>query len=74
MIRSQRYKYCAFDDPDSKESLVDMENDPGEMRNLVDDPKFQEVLAEHRSLLAAWSKISGDNDASKYLPKDYIQR
>ncbi len=74
MIRSQRYKYCAFDDPDSKESLVDMENDPGEMRNLVDDPKFQKVLAEHRRLLADWSKISGDDDASKYLRKDYIQR
>ena len=74
MIRSQRYKYCAFDDPDSKESLVDMENDPGEMRNLVDDREFQKVLAEHRRLLADWSKISGDNDASKYLPKDYIQR
>ncbi len=74
MIRSQRYMYCAFDDPDSKESLVDMENDPGEMRNLVDAPKFQEVLAEHRRLLADWSKISGDNDASKYLRKDYIQR
>ena len=73
MIRSQRYKYCAFDDPDSKESLVDMENDHGEMRNLVDDPEFQEVLAEHRRLLADWSKISGDNDASKYLHKDYIQ-
>jgi choline-sulfatase len=70
MIRSQRYKYCAFDDPDSKESLVDMENDPGEMRNLVDNPEFQKVLAEHRRLLADWSKISGDNDSSKYLGKD----
>jgi N-acetylglucosamine-6-sulfatase len=70
MIRSQRYKYCAFDDPDSKESLVDMENDPGEMLNLVDDPKFREVLAEHRRLLAEWSELSGDNDASKYLRKD----
>jgi arylsulfatase A-like enzyme len=74
MIRSQRYKYCAFDDPDSKESLVDVENDSGEMRNLVDDPEFQKVLAEHRRLLADWSKISGDDDASKYLRKDYIQR
>lgn len=70
MIRSQRYKYCAFDDPDSKESLVDMENDPGEMRNLVEDPEFQKVLEEHRRLLAEWSKISRDNDASKYLRKD----
>jgi arylsulfatase A-like enzyme len=69
MIRSQRYKYCAFDDANSKESLVDMENDPGEMRNLVDDPKFQKVLTEHRRLLADWSKLSGDKDASKYVKK-----
>jgi arylsulfatase A-like enzyme len=67
MIRSQRYKYCAYDDHNSKESLVDMENDPGEMRNLVDDPKFQKVLTEHRRLLADWSKLSGDKDASKYV-------
>ncbi|MHC4593450.1 MAG: sulfatase family protein [Planctomycetota bacterium] len=69
MIRSQRYKYCAFDEANSKESLVDMENDPGEMRNLVDDPKFQTVLAEHRRLLADWSKISDDKDGSKYVKK-----
>ena len=67
MIRSQRYKYCAFAISDNKELLVDMENDPGEMRNLVDDPKFQKVLTEHRRLLADWSKFSGDKDASKYV-------
>jgi choline-sulfatase len=69
MIRTQRYKYCTYDDANSKESLVDMENDPGEMRNLVDDPKFQNVLAEHRRLLADWSKISGDKDSSRYVSK-----
>ena len=66
-MSSQRYKYCAFDDPDSKESLVDMENDPGEMRNLVDDAKLQKVLNEHRRLLVDWSTLSGDQDASKYV-------
>ncbi len=70
MIRSRKYKYCAFNDPNSKESLVDMENDPGEMQNLVDDPRFKTVLAEHRKLLADWSKLSGDKDASEYLRKD----
>jgi len=70
MIRSQRFKYCSYDDAGSKESLVDMENDPGEMRNLVDDPKFQKVLSEHRRLLADWSKLSGDKDASKYVKND----
>ena len=47
-----------------------MENDPGEMQNLVDDPKFQDVLTEHRRLLADWSNLSQDNDASKYLKND----
>jgi arylsulfatase A-like enzyme len=69
MIRSKRYKYCAFDDPNSKESLVDMENDPGEMRNLVDDPKHQDILVEHRRLLADWSKTSNDKDGKIYMKK-----
>ncbi len=70
MIRSQQYKYCAYDHACGNESLVDMENDPGEMQNLVDDPKFQDVLTEHRRLLADWSNLSEDNDASKYLKND----
>jgi arylsulfatase A-like enzyme len=69
MIRSRSYKYCSFSDPDSKEMLVDMEKDPGEMRNLVDDPVFREVLLDHRRLLAEWSELSDDKDASKYLRK-----
>jgi arylsulfatase A-like enzyme len=67
MIRSERYKYCAFADNNSKESLVDLEKDPGEMRNLVDDPELKSVLADHRKLLADWSELSGDEDASTYL-------
>lgn len=70
MIRSRRYKYCSFSDPNSKESLVDMENDPGEMRNLVDDPEYRQVLTRHRQLLAEWSKISDDDDVAKYLRKE----
>ena len=70
MIRSQRYKYCAYDHACGNELLVDIEIDPGEMQNLVDDPKFQDVLTEHRRLLADWSNLSEDNDASKYLKND----
>jgi choline-sulfatase len=67
MIRSQRYKYCAYSSTDSMESLVDMENDPGEMRNLFDVPQFQDVLAEHRRFLAEWVEISNDREGLKYL-------
>jgi len=37
------------------------------MRNLVDDPKYQDVLVEHRRLLANWSKTSSDKDSRNYL-------
>jgi len=66
MIRTQDFKYCLFFKT-KEESLVDLKNDPGEMRNLVDDPKFQKVLTAHRRLLSDWSKLSGDKDAPKYL-------
>jgi len=66
MIRSQRYKYCAYDHPENNESLVDLVNDPGEMLNLVDNPEYKSVLMDHRSFLAEWGRISGDKDLAKY--------
>jgi len=66
MIRTRRFKYCVFLKT-REESLVDLENDPGEMRNVVDNPKFRDVLAEHRKFLENWSKLSRDEDASKYV-------
>ena len=44
-----------------------MENDPGEMRNLVDDPQFREVLAEHRRHLADWSRLTDNKDGPTYV-------
>jgi len=32
--------------------LFDMKNDPWETRNLIDDPKFKSVVAEHEAMLA----------------------
>lgn len=67
MLRTDRFKYCAFADRESVEWLGDVKHDPGEMRNLVADPGFQDVLTEHRRLLAEWSDISGDAEASRFL-------
>jgi arylsulfatase A-like enzyme len=69
MIRSRRFKYCVYDSDKIKESLLDMEKDPGEMQNLVGDSKFQVLLAEHSGLLAEWVKISDDKEGYKYLTK-----
>jgi choline-sulfatase len=60
MIRTDRYKYIAFADGERREQLFDEETDPGEIRNLVDDPRMVDVLARHRRLLEQWMAASGD--------------
>jgi arylsulfatase A-like enzyme len=63
MLRSQRYKYCAYSEGRRRESLVDMEQDPGEMVNLAGDPKHRATLERHRRLLAGWCAKYGDGFA-----------
>jgi arylsulfatase A-like enzyme len=60
MVRSQRYKYCVYSEGRRRESLVDMEKDPGEMVNLAGQPQYQKILDRHRSMLLAWSRQIGD--------------
>ncbi|MHB8902905.1 MAG: sulfatase family protein, partial [Thermoguttaceae bacterium] len=40
MVCSGRYKYCVYESGSRREQLVDLEADPGETRNLADDPAF----------------------------------
>ena len=48
-VRGARYKYSRWND--GAEMLIDMENDPGERKNLAPDPTMASVLEEHRRLL-----------------------
>ncbi len=50
MIRTQRYKYCAYEGGGLSEQLFDLENDPGEMVNLVKCAAYGDVLQKHRGL------------------------
>jgi choline-sulfatase len=61
MVRSQRYKYCVYSEGQRSESLVDMEEDPGEMMNLAGDPEYKQILDAHRAMLATWSSKINDN-------------
>jgi arylsulfatase A-like enzyme len=63
MIRSDRYKYCVYDSGSVRESLVDMETDPGEMNNLATSSEFREALERHRRYLDQWIEESGDAEA-----------
>jgi len=61
MLRSERYKYCVYSEGQRRESLVDMEKDPGEMKNLAQDAAHQSVLARHRQYLRQWCQENGDD-------------
>lgn len=67
MIRSQRFKYCVYDSGAKRESLVDLDNDPGEMQNLSHSHQYKKVLDEHRRHLKEWVKLSGDTAGLKYV-------
>ena len=42
------------------EELYDLENDPHEIHNLVDDPAFADELERHREILETWMKETDD--------------
>lgn len=60
MLRTSQWKYIRFSGIPG-EQLFDMEKDPGEMNNLVDDSTYQDILEQHRQLLADWC-IKTDDD------------
>ncbi len=60
MLRTAHYKYCVYDRGTQRESLVDLERDPGEMINLATDPAHSAILNEHRAAILDWSRKHGD--------------
>jgi choline-sulfatase len=67
MLRTDRYKYCIYDSGANREQLIDLKNDPGEMKNLAGDPAFKTVLEKHRKLLQTWVKQTGDKIGARYV-------
>ncbi|MBN2326605.1 MAG: sulfatase-like hydrolase/transferase [Candidatus Omnitrophica bacterium] len=60
ILISNRYKYAVYDHGDSREMLIDLEKDPGEMKNLAVDSDFTETLHNHRRLLKDWYQHYGE--------------
>lgn len=60
MVRSERFKYCLYDLGQRRESLVDLEQDPGELVNLAGKEEYREVLKQHRQYLAEWCRTTQD--------------
>ncbi len=54
MIRTARFKYTVYDSGQPREALIDLQKDPGEMKNLAADPLYRAGLLAHRKLLVEW--------------------
>ena len=67
MVRSDRYKYCVYGRGNQRESLVDLQADSGETVDLATNPKYRDVLLQHRELLARFGKEHNDPLVSELL-------
>lgn len=67
MLRTASFKYVVYSSGARREQLIDLKDDPGEMKNLAYDQKHKDVLAKHRELLGKWFKRAADSTAGKYI-------
>lgn len=67
MLRSRRYKYCLYSLGTQRESLVDMQLDPGEMHNLTRKAEHRKTLLEHREYLRDFARKHHDTVALSML-------
>ena len=60
MVRTERFKYVIYSSGTRREQLFNMQDDPGETRNLAVDSAFGSVLASHREILREWAAETDD--------------
>jgi arylsulfatase A-like enzyme len=74
MVRSERFKSCVYTYGQQRESLIDLQNDPGEMNDLARDPAHRTVLLEHRQRLREFAAEHGDAVVEILLADDVKPR
>jgi arylsulfatase A-like enzyme len=67
MLRTARFKYSIYDSGGHREQLIDLKNDPGEMKNLAEEAEYKNVMDTHRDLLRRWVERTGDKIAAQYI-------
>jgi arylsulfatase A-like enzyme len=67
MVRTDKFKYSIYDSGQSREQLIYIKKDAGEMENLAGNKDYKEILDKHRQLLKEWVKRTGDTIGSKYI-------
>jgi len=65
-LRTDRYKIIHFYDPVDAWELYDLEEDPTEMNNLINDPDYVDVLNNMKQQLSAKQQKVGDVNRNTY--------
>jgi choline-sulfatase len=60
MLRTKQFKYWIYDEGEQRETLYDLQHDPGEMVNLAGNPRYNSELLNCRRQLAEWAKENKD--------------
>jgi arylsulfatase A-like enzyme len=58
-VRTDRYKYIHYHGIWDLDELYDMQNDPDEMNNLINDPKHTKVVDEMNTKMFDWLEETG---------------
>jgi len=66
MVRTARFKYCVHETGERPEMLVDLDRDPGELKNLATSPQYLDELNRHRRLLLTWLEQQNDTLGLSY--------
>ncbi len=67
MLRTARFKYSIYDLGKHRESLIDMQKDPLEMKNLARNLEYKTILKQHQNLLKQYAKETGDTEALEII-------
>ena len=67
-IRTQNFKYMVYSSGQNHEFFVNMNDDPGEMNNLVGDPNYENELKRHRKILSDYIVESNDIFPLEMIP------
>ena len=69
-LRTARYKYSIWEGPGTREMLIDMEKDPGEMKNLAGEAGMAATVAKLRARLRAEIARRGDQYGESLFAAD----
>lgn len=68
MVVTCRYKYFLFNRGENREQLFDLQEDPGELNPVTDNPDYVHQLVAHREMLKDWIKRSNDPFDLAFIP------